>query len=383
MSTKDLNIVIDHHYMSKVYTCGSIVSGHVEVKPRTDVSFSPIQIKDDYVLAHSTHLFLQLHMPVPESALPTPAVFKASKFYTVPFHFVIPHNLPDGSCHHQVQSSMIRRRHLQLPSTLTGWDKDDPSPDTMEVRYCVKAMISEKATNVSEEPLLKMESERFINLLATTRRLHKSKRTGSAEPVCLHLDGLEASGSSAQIHFTFTPSLAEMPSLNIRMKSMKISAHTWGFPRPTSRLPDLGSGDESLVLSTRHVTLSPHGTPRRGRNSFSSFTRTCVMNVSLRLPISTKVFPPAFHSCIISRTYSLRINFSIRGGHLSLILPIQIVMDSQEQQQGRCTMAKLLFPFQLPLRKPQLISRSDEEFQVFYSPLFTVISIAKSLLYGP
>ncbi|KAK1589848.1 uncharacterized protein LY79DRAFT_580465 [Colletotrichum navitas] len=40
MSTKDINIVVDHHYMSKVYTCGSIVSGQVEINPRTDIPFS-------------------------------------------------------------------------------------------------------------------------------------------------------------------------------------------------------------------------------------------------------------------------------------------------------------------------------------------------------
>ncbi|EFQ34489.1 arrestin [Colletotrichum graminicola M1.001] len=209
MSTKDINIVIDHHYMSKVYTCGSTVSGHVEINPRTDIPFSLVQIsllekasirqEDAYVFTHSTHLFLQLYMPVPESALPTSRLFKVGHSFTIPFQFVIPHNLPEGSCRHRVESSLIRRRHLQLPSTLTGWDKDDLSPETMEVRYCVKAVVSEKATNVAKQPSLKMEAEQFINLLATspedlpitinkkdlnfalknTRHLRKCKRAGS------------------------------------------------------------------------------------------------------------------------------------------------------------------------------------------------------------
>ncbi|WDK08797.1 arrestin [Colletotrichum graminicola] len=383
MSTKDINIVIDHHYMSKVYTCGSTVSGHVEINPRTDIPFSLVQIsllekasirqEDAYVFTHSTHLFLQLYMPVPESALPTSRLFKVGHSFTIPFQFVIPHNLPEGSCRHRVESSLIRRRHLQLPSTLTGWDKDDLSPETMEVRYCVKAVVSEKATNVAKQPSLKMEAEQFINLLATspedlpitinkkdlnfalknTRHLRKCKRAGSTgyitaksaqpEAVRLSVDGHGASDSSAQIQFTFDPSLAEMPPPRITVKSVKILAHTWGFPRPKSMLPDIGSDGESLVVSTRvivdsflstpwteHATSPVQWTSRSNCNTVSSVIRTCAIDISFRLPTSTKNFPPTFHSCIISRTYCLKIDISTQVCHLRLALPIQIVMEPYE-----------------------------------------------------
>ncbi|KAK1986971.1 hypothetical protein LZ30DRAFT_801419 [Colletotrichum cereale] len=297
ISTKDMDIVIDHHYVSKIYSCGSTVSGHVEINPRTDTSFSSIHIsllgkvsirrEDVYVLAHSTHLFLQLHMPVHESALPTPRLFKVGNFYSIPFQFVIPQNLPDGSCHHSVESSMIRRRHLQLPSTLTGWDKDDLSPGLMEVRYCVRAMVLENDTSGTKEPLLKMEAERFISLIATstedlpitigkkdlnftlekTEHIHKSKRTGSSgyitaksaqpEAVRLSQDGHEASGSSTQIQFTFTPSLDAMPPPKITVKSVKILAHTWGFLRPKPVLPDLGSGPVCFAIAGCHESRLP------------------------------------------------------------------------------------------------------------------------------
>ncbi|KAK6222475.1 arrestin [Colletotrichum tabaci] len=382
---EDMTILIDHHYTSKVYTCGSTVSGILKLVPRCDVRFDFVQInllgsasihrEHIYVTTHRTHLFLRLDMPVPESTYPTPRVYRAGTTYTIPFRFTVPHNLPENSCRHPVESDSIRSRHLQLPSSLRGWDKDDLSPEMTIVKYFVTARALELIGGEGKRiPVVKMEAEHALKLLTAspedppmiiakhnthfaleeTRTLRGNilssssgritARSSQPEAIRLNADGHGARGSSVHIEFIFKPSTAEALPPQVTVNSAKITAHTWGSPQPIRDLPEMGSGVEPFVLSTRvvmdsvstaswttHVDPPDRETAGKSHRHDSPVTHKTSMKISFRLPTSTHVFPPTFYSCLLSRTYCLTIGLSAGGRRLRLILPVQVAMEPEAE----------------------------------------------------
>ncbi|KAL7629095.1 hypothetical protein AAE478_000613 [Parahypoxylon ruwenzoriense] len=151
MSKPSMNIYINNHYRSKVYTTSSEVSGYVTINPQSDVWFDTIQIVllgtsktriDAVNIPQATsHTFLKLTMPIPESSYPVPRVFEAGMNYTIPFTFVIPSTLTLNACNHQVANSSIQEHHIRLPPTVGSWEKDDFAPDMSRVQYVIKARV--------------------------------------------------------------------------------------------------------------------------------------------------------------------------------------------------------------------------------------------------
>ncbi|KAK1658706.1 hypothetical protein BDP55DRAFT_681929 [Colletotrichum godetiae] len=399
----DVEVHIDHHYTSKIYSAGSQVNGTVQISPQRDIAFSFVEInllgkanvrrEDVHVMTETTHLLLKLHMPVPELAYPPTRVFKRGQIYSIPFRFIVPHQLTSNVCQYEVQTEAVRSHHLRLPSSLTGFDKDDLTTNITKIQYSIRARvfnIEDGTPEVPLEPIL--ESEHPISILApcpedppliidehdlhyvlkettSVRKNMFSMPTGqitieSSQPqaIRLSLDGHAASSSSAYINIAFRPAAPDMLPPQLKIKSTRILAQTWASPRPAPSFPNVGGNRDAITLSTPAIIDSTKTTPwiqhvhisddevsekkaggSRGsrditvvRNSSSlnksvPITHTCSTQVDFELPTSSHVFPPTFHSCLISRTYTLEIKMAAGGTELSLLLPIQIFMDQEDE----------------------------------------------------
>ncbi|EXF82112.1 arrestin [Colletotrichum fioriniae PJ7] len=400
----DVEVHIDHHYTSKIYSAGSQVSGSVRVNTQQDTAFDFVEInllgkatvrrEDVHVMTETIHTLLKLYMPVPESAYPSTRVFKRGHAYSIPFSFIIPHQLTSNVCQYEVQTEAVRHHHLRLPSSLTGFEKDDLATNMAKIQYSVRARVfnidegspvqlpapileSEHSISIlspsPEDPPLVLDEHDLHYVLEDTKPARKnlfSVPTGqitakSSQPQAVRLssDGHAASSSSAYINITFRPAAPDVLPPQVKIKSTRILAQNWVSTRPAQILPNIGGNREAVTLSTlaiidatnitpwiQHVQILEDGKSGRmqGGNRGSRditvirnssipddsipITHTCSTQVDFRLPTSSHVFPPTFHSCLISRTYTLEIKLTAGGAELSLLVPVQIFM---EQEGGR------------------------------------------------
>jgi hypothetical protein len=65
------------------------------------------------------------------------------------------------------------------------------------------------------------------------------------------------------------------------------------------------------------------------RNKSSPIFHTATVEVPFELPTSDKMFVPTFHSCIISRAYTIKL--VLEGDvKIDLVVPVQVVMGSPD-----------------------------------------------------
>ncbi|KAG5916297.1 hypothetical protein E4U42_007723 [Claviceps africana] len=190
--------------------------------------------------------------------------------------------------------------------------------------------------------------------------------------IMLSADAHRASGSVARIDLEFAPSSAGCAPPKINSLSGKITSSTFFGSAPTDLLPNLGSRStytpnpslsysvttslfsnnktvEKLKWQMRNVSgrrdsgysslgitdedQSEHECPHAAKRS----SKTCpirhhsAVEVPLHIPLSNKkLFLPTFHSCLISRTYTLHLNLSVGPTNtaMSLAIPLQIGVET-------------------------------------------------------
>ncbi|KAJ0164824.1 hypothetical protein CTA2_13106 [Colletotrichum tanaceti] len=285
---QSVEVKINDHYHSKVYTSGSPISGEVTITPGHDSRFDYIQIiligtsrtRLDAVQIPqlSSHTFLKLEMPIPESAYPVPRMFEAGRAYTFPFNFVIPHHLTISACTHKAQSDYIHDYHMRLPPTLGGWERDDMAPDMTQVQYAIKARVV-RQDELGGRPTKLMEDTHFIKVLprspedpplnitkqdrgyalSKTKTIRKnifSSKQGyitaaTAQPsaICLAADGRSASEGSVLVNLKFEPASANILPPKVTTVSAKLQAQTWYGSTPMTKLPNMGDSQEAYALA--------------------------------------------------------------------------------------------------------------------------------------
>ncbi len=147
-----MTVDLNNHYISKVYSSGSTVTGSVNILAKRDVRCDALQIVlvghtktrvDGLSSPHELiHTFLKLDMPIPESTYLVPRVLEMGREYSIPFHFVIPSYLTINACNHHIKNDQIRDQHVLLPPSMGYWEKSDMSPQMAVVEYAVKARLS-------------------------------------------------------------------------------------------------------------------------------------------------------------------------------------------------------------------------------------------------
>ncbi|EFY89910.1 arrestin (or S-antigen) [Metarhizium acridum CQMa 102] len=288
-------IEINQHYTYKIYTPGSLISGHVTISTPSDVLFHNIDIlfvgsaatrnvvQPDPVCA--TKSFLKLCMPIDEASFPTGHLFKAAKMYTIPFHFVVPAQLLMGSCRHRCQNAAVQERHLRLPPSMGFCPGDDQSPDGARIVYSI---IAVGTRHVLEPPIpvrlfaayktirilpispedapldIAADNRRYV--LCKTQCLWKAFFTGregiltasASQPkaVMLSPDETGASWSLVRLKLVFAPASSLYSPPRIKSVSGKIIATTFFNISPLNRLPSVETWGRSEDQPFQHTTSS-------------------------------------------------------------------------------------------------------------------------------
>lgn len=406
-----IEVKINNHFHSKVYyTCGSAISGFVAISTKRDVAFDVFEIIFTGKASTRVHTlrpcqsfasrtFLKMSMPIPHNDLPESQVFEAGRTYTIPFTFVVPSQLTPSACCHDC-SAMVQKQHLRLPPTMGSWDSGDQAPETVQVEYSIKAVVSkgkESSGQVkllegehhlsilpvsSEEPPLHITSEDKKYRLVHGKMMRQnlfSSRTGylraaaiQPNPIEFSFDALSARGSSIRIDLEFIPT-AGVPPPDIHAVAAKIHSTTHFSITTVNYLPNVGKPAENALCpvvtystankinidhpprvvwdrqystSLRGYTRKPHldhqeralesriaevcsgvGSDDPRRNSPIKHVGT--LDIPFTLPTANKqIFLPTFHSCLISRTYSINLTLAVGtfGTALSLSIPLQVVV---------------------------------------------------------
>lgn len=283
-----IEIHIDNHYRSKVYTSASTVSGHISINSHRDARFDSIQILflgntitriDGVNIPQATsHTFLKLIMPVPESCYPVPRILEAGRTYIVPFHFVVPRHLTINACNHSVSHDAVRDFHTRLPPTVGFWDRDDLAPDMSRVEYSIKARVLREddaegqlvrlfeasqeirvlPTYAAEPPLGVTPSDKLYTMSKTktmrktilSSRLGKVTVSASQPPaVMLSPDGRSAAATTARLDLRFEPAAGasgDCAPPRVTSVSSKITAVTYYSASGMRCLPNLGDWGRSF-----------------------------------------------------------------------------------------------------------------------------------------
>ncbi|PHH86523.1 hypothetical protein CDD83_10110 [Cordyceps sp. RAO-2017] len=410
-----VSIKIDGHFSSKVYTSGSAVSGHAVVCTQRDTPFDDLDIiftgiaatRLDFVQqypSHSFRPFMKLRMPIATSALPEPRLFEAAKTYTIPFNFVVPHQLTLGACTHPCTSPAVREHHLRLPPTVGFWEADDQAPEMAQIEYAVKARVYRRP-DAGGAPTKIMEGYHMVKVLPalpedaplditfrderynlskskTIRKNLFSAKAGkltatASQPgaVMLSPDGHGASTTMARIDLDFAPSSVDQAPPKITSVAAKLTSATFFGAAPTDLLPNLGSrsvytANPSLSYTTTSALFSEsvgklawqqRNTTGRRDSGYSSLgideyvsetdcsdrrartaakrkrgkkcpiRHTTTLEIPFTIPTTNrKLFLPTFHSCLISRTYTLHLSLSAGPANtaLTLAIPLQIGVET-------------------------------------------------------
>ncbi|PHH70697.1 hypothetical protein CDD82_6968 [Ophiocordyceps australis] len=403
-----IEIKIDRHYTSKVYTSGSTISGHALVYAPRDTPFDDFDIifmgiaatRLDFVQqypAHSLRPFMKLRMPLRPSDMPDAKVFRAGQRYSIPFTFVVPHQLTLGACTHNCSSPAVREQHLRLPPTVGFWEADDQAPEMAHIEYSIKARAYRQSTRFLEGyhmvkvlPALPEDAPLDITSRDERYNLSKSKMmrkklfsvkigrltATASQPgaVMLTPDAHQASPSTIRVRFDFAPVSTETAPPKIASVSAKLTSATFFGAAPTDLLPNLGSRSAytanpslSYTSSSNLFSMPPveeikwkqrnvYGRRDSGYSSLgidedASETDSSVgaarskeanktkcpirhvaeLKIAFRIPLTNrKLFLPTFHSCLISRTYTLHLNISAGPANtsLSLAVPLQIGVET-------------------------------------------------------
>ncbi|CAJ0549121.1 Ff.00g027340.m01.CDS01 [Fusarium sp. VM40] len=291
-----IDIKLDQHWTSKAYTSGSKVTGNVIVNTQRDVAFDTFEIfftgtaytRIDFVSQYSSanyaaRPFMKLRMPLNPSDFPSTGVFEAGRTYTIPFHFVVPHQLTLSACNHTVEHEGIRDHHLQLPPTMGFWERNDQSPDTAHIEYGVRAVATHNAPvegrttpldgfhmikvlpAVPEDAPLEIcaKDERYC--LSKTKPIRKNLfsakqgelTTMASQPSAIMLSGnfLNASGTNLRVNLEFKSTSKDVTPPKINSVSAKLQSTTFFSSAPMTQLPNLGSrikhqSTPSLTYST-------------------------------------------------------------------------------------------------------------------------------------
>ena len=406
-----LDIEIERHFTSKVYTSGSAISGQAIVRTLQDTPFDSFDIIFAGVAAtrlgsvqqytsHSVHRFMKLCMPILQSSLPENKVFEAGKVYSIPFKFVVPHQLTLGACNHRCSNPAVREQHLRPPPTVGFWEADDQAPQMARIAYSIKAtvysgreagcpmesyhMVKVLPSYPEDAPLdITITDERYNLSKSKTIRRNLFTKAGkltatASQPAAVMLgsDGHTASTTIVRVSLEFEPVSAVMAPPKINSMSGKLTAVTFFGAAPADLLPNLGSrsvftanpalsytttsplfsnsvnevawqqhnfsgqrdSEYSIVGEDVHETDCPESRGCIGGNGKGSkkcpVRHSAMLEVPLAIPTSSRrLYLPTFYSCLVSRTYTLRLHLSVGPTNttLSLAIPLQIGVKAVQQ----------------------------------------------------
>ncbi|KAL2825947.1 hypothetical protein BDW59DRAFT_179727 [Aspergillus cavernicola] len=336
------------------------------------------------------HRFLELVQPIQDSVLPTPRVLKKGREYEIPFSFQVPDYLSSSSCSHSA-NPLVKAAHLHVPpscgdATVSGFGgrlRDDSAPAACKVGYTIVVKLGRPSlvTGTQEIILERKQKIRIKSHVGDVPLPDLPMGSLSSEYSLHHEETVLDSRKQPVGQLAVT---LEQPDcfwhplrdpIGFISKAVRLSlvytTTTTTTTNPSSQsqtaignLPDLKSLRGQITISTIYTTsfTTPHPPPRK-RDFFNrplnfrdddlplsipslpqlrwiqahspetgGVYHTATILVPVTLP-KDKNFVPTFHSCLISRIYSLSFQLSVQGvsTQVKLRAPMQI---SAERDPG-------------------------------------------------
>lgn len=370
-----ITILIDNHTPSKIYRTGSTVKGVVEIKPRLPLHYTRIAMKlvcessVQLPQRHSEtfHRHLDLNMPVEERLLPrvengywVNSYLQAGQIYTIPFSFGLGDPHDREACPHDVEWPGVRELHRQLPPSLAGIDWDAMVPHGIRIDYTLIVTLADRnwtqkeasqtirfMPRFSKQPVLDISST--TSTLKSTQQLRSGDLSGGTGQITLSAHEpnvlvLKDSGRSYQttdiitsLHLESSRSQPAIPSKCI--VSATLESQTWSQTKPIQNLPHITkaknchSVSEPLMRNLEFSLLWEKAPPEDTKIAGSKAVNTFRAQVKVSLPglsAGKKVYLPSFYSCLIARTYCLHVLIIIASMPLRLVLPLQMALESDE-----------------------------------------------------
>ncbi|KAJ5621899.1 hypothetical protein N7528_005131 [Penicillium herquei] len=322
--------------------------------------------------------FLRMDLPVYE-CIPQVELQPGTQ-YKIPFHFVVPIQLPVQICQHKCTNIQVNQEHLNLPPSLgqTAQFFDnghDMGPKEAKISYAITVTTRQaggknkpwKKPREYKHPIyilpkspenapILIPLDSWFYQLNTQKSLRQgifqspagSLSASTFQPPAIQLLGTSQPRDSAELSTTlrvnlvFEPSNPEKaPPKSISTK-VKLKAMTFFGVEPWEDSPDLthpGNWDTRRAYWSDSVPiLSNQMAPnwslcRKGSNDEmgNRTVYTASMEILITLP-SSRVYLPTFNSCFIARMYSLSASFSCqphkttqRGSNIILAAPLQIL----------------------------------------------------------
>lgn len=321
--------------------------------------------------------FFHVDFPIEEYVLE--AVLEPKKTHQIPFSFVVPSHIPVQMCHHPCANSQIYQEHLELPPSLGKASQyfengKDMSPNEAELKYSISFSIVEKMSKAdwpitlketihpiyilprrSEISPLLIDAKNPYYRMRMEKRLKRGvlrSKSGSLIVSTFQPPGIDISNgpqsqigakssTTMRINFRFKPESGnQLPPRMVKTET-KLKAMTFFGMEPWQEFPDLSrpstwgprqafwSETISLVSEDHPIDWKPQGKIDDDTGTLSLFY-TATVDLLATLP-DNRVYPPTFHSCFISRTYSIKTMLSFwdderARGHTSAYLtaPVQI-----------------------------------------------------------
>ncbi|KAF6824351.1 arrestin [Colletotrichum musicola] len=292
--------------------------------------------------------------------------FTESHTYKIPFSFVIPKHLTLSACKHENQSRAAFDQHMRLPSFMGYWSKDDLSPEGARVEYIIKVhvargpprpsgslekpMLAKHLINVLPDPVedpplhIALQDERYtLNRSKTLRKNIFSAKQGlltvlATQPSSIRLipDGNTVSESALIISLQFDPISPETAPPSVRNIIGIIMATTWLSGIPMHTMPDLSDQQSSsvfpinrgfsvpipLVFPDLKGAASWTTVPEQEFGGNTALHYEATLRVPFEIPTQPNMILPTFHTCHISRTYTLALTVKVANAKFYLDIPV-------------------------------------------------------------
>ena len=339
----------------------------------------------------TTQRFMRLNQPVDEPLLSEGMVLEPGRTYRLPFLFVVPSGLLPQACQHPCEHTEIKCHHLNLPPSLglgfypnpKGKNRFSSSlePDTASIAYAIRftAIEVKRETNL---PITSVDRAHKIHVLPklpemppilipgdnTTYQLSKviavkqlnreklGRLTATAsQPKAIqlgqiHSRPMQPTPTMLAINFEFLSVNHNRSPPKPKKIQSKLNAVTHFGIEPYEDLPDRiqqrylyprhRSFCRNITLSSPDI-ISVHWVKQCSEmdGTASGENKNVVYTASISLPIvlpENVVYTPTFFSCLVSRTYSLRVDAFFNKvpfmSKVSLTIPIQICSDIASEQ---------------------------------------------------
>ncbi|PYH75147.1 uncharacterized protein BO88DRAFT_329027 [Aspergillus vadensis CBS 113365] len=151
-----------------VFSNGDMLSGEISIHVENNNHYSDLVVMLEGVTTVSMQHELGVKLQSAQTFLRLSQKTQVDSPGNFPFAFVIPSALPTESCSHAVSDPLVRYAHTALPPSLgvktpcaTRSKKDDIlTPDSVQIRYCIKATL--RACQQYQEPELSTIREIYI-----------------------------------------------------------------------------------------------------------------------------------------------------------------------------------------------------------------------------